>query len=212
MPIKVLFIEDDEDQQNQIKSILNKNVGIQYHTIHDFNEICTELNDPDYTHIISCYSIKNKCIIDYIEFLTIPALVISENKDHFSNFPLNIINPPLSYNKLFSFLSETPIISTNTLLKYDNGDKVFKGKIKDLIKKEFKENLVEIPELIKVNNLREIKNRTHKIISKFALLEMNKAVDLSKEIDINIIDNPKKQIFNMRNLLVDIEIALKQLN
>jgi len=210
MPIKVLFI-DDNDSQNQIKSILNKNVGIQYHTIYDFNEICNELNDSDYTHIISCYSIKNTCIIDYIDCITIPTLVVSEYKKDISNSPLNSTNSPLSYSKLISFLSETPVISTNTLLKYALGDEIFVDKMKGLIIKEFSENLRKIPELIKSKNLLEIQNRVHKIISKFVLIEMNESAEISKEIDSNIIDDPEKQISNMQNLLVDIEIALKQL-
>lgn len=212
MPIKVLFVSNIGYQQNQIISVLKKNAGIHYHIVNDFNDMCNELYNPNYTHVVSYHSVNEKCISDFIECIKIPFLIISENKKTLSSNNLNIVKSPLSYSKLFSFLCLTPILSKNSLSNFDDENQTFTKRVKKLIVEEFEKNLTEIPNDIKSSNLKGIRNKVHKMIGKFALLEMNESVEISREIDNNIIDSPQIQVSNVQSLLVDIEIALKQLN
>ena len=211
MPVKVLFVEDNPLQQKSFKTILKKNLGIKHSIINDFDLLKSELEKNDYTHLISRYAINGKLINDFSEIITIPTLIIFTDKIEINETNYSLTKLPLSYSKLFSFLSETPIMSNETLEKYAMGDQEFINQIKELIKEEFKANIEIIPQLLENKNLKEIKSKVHQMVSKFSLLEMDNSYNLSKEIDLNILENPKKQIPNMQQLLVDIEIALTQL-
>ena len=211
MPVKVLFVEDNPLQQKSFKTILKKNLGIKHSIINDFDLLKSELEKNDYTHLISRYVINGKLINDFSEIITIPTLIIFTDKVEINETNYSLTKLPLSYSKLFSFLSETPIMSNETLEKYAMGDQEFINQIKELIKEEFKANIEIIPQLLENKNLKEIKSKVHQMVSKFSLLEMDNSYNLSKEIDLNILENPKKQIPNMQQLLVDIEIALTQL-
>ncbi len=211
MPVKVLFIENDSIQQASFKSILDKNLGIKHHIIDGFDSLESELKKDNYTHLISKFSINNNTINDYKHLIEIPTLIILENNIDISDTGFSYTKLPLSYSKLFAFLCEAPIISNNTLEKYAMGDQDFMNQMKGHIIEEFKANFEEIPKLLENKNLKEIKSKAHQMISKFSLLEMNNSYNLSKEIDLNIFDDPENQIQNMQQLLVDIEIALTQL-
>jgi hypothetical protein len=209
MPIKVLFVEDDKLAQDSLKSMLQHNLGIQYSIIDDFSKINTELSNSNYTHLIAKTVVNNSSILDLEEFILIPTLVIGSG--NYSNTTFNSTQPPLTYDKLFAFLCEKTIISNNTLEKYAMGDLDFMTQMKGHIIEEFELNVNELPELIKSNNLPEIKSKIHQLVSKFSLLEMINTYDLSREIDSNILEQPELQIANTHQLLVDMEIALTQL-
>ena len=208
MPIKILFIENDNTTQDSLKSLLQNNSGIQYTILNDFSSINEELK-KNYTHLISVFAINDISILDFKDLISIPTLIISkENLE--ANF-FSSTKPPLSYDKLFGFLCEKIIISDNTLEKYAMGDPEFMTQMKGHIIEEFEENVNEMPQLIDSKNIEEIKSKVHQLVSKFSLLEMISTYDLSKEIDANILEQPEKQISNTKQLLLDIEIALSQL-
>jgi len=213
MPIKVLFITNNESLKSSIHEILKKNLGIKYLIINDFELLNPEIKDNNYTHVISCNKINNTFLKNYLSGITIPILALIDDADTetIENTPFKTTKLPLTYSILFSFLCETPILAYGTLESYALDDPEFITQVKGLIIEEFESNFKEIPQLIKNNNLTEIKSKTHQMVSKFALLEMNNSFELSKEIDLNILDEPKKQLQNMAYLLVDIEVALTQL-
>ena len=208
MPIKVLFIENNKDTQDFLKSSLLNNSGIQFTILDDFSLLNEELKN-NYTHLISVPEINNVSIIDFKNLISIPTLIISSENLEDNSF--NTTKPPLSYDKLFAFLAEKIIISDNTLEKYAMGDPEFMTQMKGHIIEEFEENVNEMPQLIDSKNIEEIKSKVHQLVSKFSLLEMVSTYDLSKEIDANILEQPEKQISNTKQLLLDIEIALSQL-
>lgn len=209
MPIKILFIEDNETSQESIKSLLLTNSGVNYKIIANFNELREELCSNLYTHLISVNNISSKNLLDFKEFITVPTLILSDNDILESNY--SFTKKPLTYAKLFAFLCEKSIISDNTLEKYAMGDIEFMTQMKGHIIEEFEQNMNEMPELLKSKNIVEIKSKVHQLVSKFSLLEMSATYDLSKEIDLNIIEQPELQIANTQQILVDLEIALNQL-
>ena len=209
MPINILFIESENLNKDSFKSILEEKVGINYDVIEDFDLLEEELNINDYTHLIAPFILNDKLIVDYLKLIKIPLLVVT-NHD-IANFSLNYTKPPLAFSKLFDFLCEKSVISYETLDKYANGNEVFLNKLKEAIVLEFKLNMKELPILTKTNNFINIQNNVHKLISKFAFLNMINSYNLSIEIDKKIMDEPEKQLDNLNQLLVDIEIALIQL-
>lgn len=209
MPINILFIESEDLNQDSIKALLKDKVGIKYHIIDDFHLLPDELNLYDYTHIVASFIIDDRIIIEYLKHIKIPLLVVTTYE--INNFSLNKIQPPLSFSKLFSFICEKNVISYETLEKYVDGNMVFLNKLKEAIEDEFKLNLKELPLFIKTNNLVQIQNNVHKLISKFALINMIDSYNLSIEIDKKIIEEPEIQLDNLNQILVDIEIALIQL-
>lgn len=209
MPINILFIESECLNQDFIKSILKQKVGINYDIINDFDLLQEELNINDYTHLIAPLILDDKLIVDYLKFIKIPLLVVTNHE--ITNFSLNYTKPPLAFSKLFDFLCEKSVISYETLDKYANGNEVFLNKLKEAIVVDFKLNRKELPLLIESNSLVPIQNNVHKLISKFAFLNMMNSYHLSLEIDKKIIEEPEKQLDNLNQLLVDIEIALIQL-
>ena len=213
MPIKVLFITNNKSLKNSILEILKNNLGIKHLVIDDFELLNSEIKDNSYTHVISCNKINNTFLKNYLSGITIPILALINDTDTetIENTLFKTTKLPLTYSTLFSFLCETPILAYGTLESYALDDPEFITQVKGLIIEEFENNFKEIPQLIKNNNLTEIKSKTHQMVSKFALLEMNNSFELSKEIDLNILDEPEKQLQNMAYLLVDIEIALTQL-
>ena len=210
MPIKILFIEDSITSQESINSLLHINSGINYKIIDSFNLLNTEINS-NYTHLVSCYSINNQTINDFIDIIEIPTLVVTENDIKFNSSKFNLTKYPLSYFKLFSFLCEKQLVFDDTLEKYAMGDQDFMSQLKAHIVEEFELNIHKMPQYIKSQNLKEIKNLMHQLVSKFSLLEMDSTYDLSREIDLNILEQPEIQIANTQQVLVDVEIALTQL-
>ena len=213
MPIKVLFITNNESLKSSIHEILKKNLGIKYLIINNFELLNSEIKDNNYSHVISSNKINNTFLKNYLSGITVPILALINDADTetIENTLFKTTKLPLTYSTLFSFLCETPILAYGTLESYALDDPEFITQVKGLIIEEFENNFKEIPQLIKNNNLTEIKSKTHQMVSKFALLEMNNSFELSKEIDLNILDEPEKQLQNMAYLLVDIEIALTQL-
>ncbi|NOR26952.1 MAG: hypothetical protein GQ540_00310 [Lutibacter sp.] len=213
MPIKVLFITNNESLKSSIHEILKKNLGIKYLIINDLELLNPEIKDNNYSHVISSNKINNTFLKNYLSGITVPILALINDADTetIENTLFKTTKLPLTYSTLFSFLCETPILAYGTLESYALDDPEFITQVKGLIVEEFENNFKEIPQLIKNNNLTEIKSKTHQMVSKFALLEMNNSFELSKEIDLNILDEPEKQLQNMAYLLVDIEIALTQL-
>lgn len=209
MPIKILLIEDDKTSQEYLKSLLPVNSGINYKIIDNFNLLHEELNSSSFSHIISIQKIGSETLSDFTELITIPTLILTD-KD-ISNCKFSFTKNPLTYDKLFSFLCEKSIISDNTLEKYAMGDQDFMTQLKEHIIEEFELNIHEMPQHIKSKNLKEIKSLMHQLVSKFSLLEMATTYDLSREIDLNILEQPETQIANTQQVLVDVEIALTQL-
>ncbi len=211
MPIKVLFIDDDSSQQNVIKNILSENLGVKYHIIDSFELLETELATNNYTHIVTHQKIKSTFLKDYSSIITIPVLILVNENFNLNETSAQVSQLPLNYSNLFSFLCATPILAFETLEKYAMGDPDFINQVKELIIEEFEDNVKEMPQLIENKDLKEIKSKTHQMVSKFSLLEMNDTFELSKEIDLNILDDPEKQLLNVKDLLIDVEIALTQL-
>lgn len=209
MPINILFIESEEFNQDYIKLILKEKIGINYYIIDNLELLQEELNINDYTHLISPFIVADKLIADYLKFIKIPLLVISDRE--IAHFSFNYAKPPLLLSKLFDFLCEQPVISYETLDKYANGNEVFLNKLKDAIVDEFKLNMKELPIFIASTNLVQIQQNVHKLISKFAFLNMMNSYHLSLEIDNKIIEEPEKQLDHLNQLMIDIEIALIQL-
>ena len=209
MPINILFIENEEFNQESIKLILKEKKGINYDIIDNFDALQEELNINDYTHLIAPFIVNDKLIADYFKFIKIPLLVISDHE--IAHFSFNYAKPSLKFSKLFDFLCEKMLISYETLDNYANGNEVFLNKLKDAIVDEFTLNMKELPIFIASTNLVQIQHNVHKLISKFAFLNMMNSYHLSLEIDKKIIEDPEKQLNNLNQLMVDIEIALIQL-
>ena len=209
MPIKILFIEDNAISQENLKSLLSDNSGISYEIITNLSLLNDELSSNSFTHLISTSKIGAEPLLNFTEFITIPTLILTDN--YISNSNYSFTKNPLTYAKLFAFLCEKSIISDNTLEKYAMGDQDFMVQMKGHIIEEFEQNISEMPQLIESKNLVEIKSKIHQLVSKFSLLEMESTYNLSKEIDLNILEQPEQQIANTQQLLVDLEIALTQL-
>jgi len=211
MPIKVLFITNNESLKSSIHEVLKNNLGIKYLIIDNFELLTSEIKDNNYTHVISCNKINDALLKNYSNGITVPILALINETETAENSTFKTAKLPLTYTTLFSFLSKTPILAYGTLESYAMNDPEFITQVKGLIIEEFEANFKEMPQLIINKDLTEIKSKTHQMVSKFALLEMNDSFELSKEIDLNILDEPEKQLQNMAYLLVDIEIALTQL-
>lgn len=211
MPVRILYIEPNVALQDSFKELVKQNPGLTFCVLNNIELLNSELEKEVYSHLILSASLINNTDESSLDFVKIPILILFKNKMDIEKDIFNYTQLPLSYSKLFSFLCKDPIISYNTLNKYAMGDEAFMTQMKSQIIIEFETNVAELPQLIKNKDVNEIKNRAHKIASKFSLLEMDEDFYLSKEIDTKILDNPNKQIYNMQQLLVDIEIALTQL-
>lgn len=209
MPINILFIENEEFNQDSIKLILKEKMGVNYYIIDNLDLLQEELNVNDYTHLISPFIVDDKLIADYLKFIKIPLLVISDHE--IAHFSFKYAKPPLVFSTVFDFLCEQSVISYETLDKYANGNEVFLNKLKDAIVDEFKLNMKELPIFIASSNLVQIQHNVHKLISKFGFVNMMNSYHLSLEIDKKILKEPEKQLDNLNQLMVDIEIALIQL-
>ncbi|PKP14235.1 MAG: hypothetical protein CVU08_01165 [Bacteroidetes bacterium HGW-Bacteroidetes-3] len=211
MPIKILFIEENEAKQEVIKLCLQQNLGIQYDIIADFKEIDATLNAKAYTHLVAQAVVKNESVLAFADATKLPLLIINDAELDLSEISYEIVKSPLNYAELFDFLVKSTPISYATMEEYAMDDEEFFVKLKGLMVDEFKNNLEEIPALIANNNLSELKSRAHQMSSKFAMLDLPLSALLCKEIDVNILNDAEQQLKNMQILLVDVEIALAQL-
>jgi hypothetical protein len=211
MPINILFVESESLNQDSIEFILKDKAGIQYDIIKDFDLLQEEININEYTHLIAPFILDDKLLVDYLSVIKIPLLVVSNQLHNLTHFPLNYTKPPLIYSTLFDFICEKLVISYETLDNYANGNEVFLNKLKEAIVTEFKLNMKELPLFIESNNLVQIQNNVHKLISKFAFLNMMNSYHLALEVDKKIIEDTDQQLNHLNQLLVDIEIALIQL-
>jgi HPt (histidine-containing phosphotransfer) domain-containing protein len=211
MPVKILFIEENDIKQAAIKLCLSENSGIQFDIINDFNALDAALKLNTFTHLVAQSIVKNESILAFTHLIQLPLLIINETGLDLSESSYTITKSPLSYAALFEFLVQSTPISYAGIEEYAMDDEEFLEQIKALMVDEFQNNLEEIPTLIETNNLSELKSRAHQMSSKFAMLDLPQSALLSKEIDVHILNDAEKQIKNMKILLVDLEIALAHL-
>ncbi|GEM_PF-3427633 len=211
MPVKILFIEENDLKQEAIKLCLSENTGIQFNIINDFNTLDAALNLKSYTHLVAQSKVKNEAVLSFTHLIQLPLLIINDGELDLSETSYAVVNSPLNYSELFEFLVQSTPISYASIEDYAMDDEEFFEQIKALMVDEFKRNLEEIPALIETNNLSELKSRAHQLSSKFAMLDLPQSALLCKEVDVHILNDPENQIKNMKLLLVDLEIALAHL-
>ncbi len=211
MPIKILFIEENEIKQAAIKLCLSQNTGIQFDIISDFNELDAALKLNTFTHLVGQSIVKNESILAFLDLIKLPLLIVNDADINLSETSYTSTKSPLSYSELFAFLVKNTPISYNGIEEYTMGDEEFFNQLKELITEEFELNFEEIPTLIETNNLVEIKSRAHQMSSKFSMIDKPLSWQLCKDIDMHILEDTEKQIENTKCLLVDIEIALLHL-
>jgi len=209
MPSNILILENDTDVINTYATILNGNLKIEHQIVSSFNSLEEQLANNNYTHVII-----NNSIHDFFNYLNenhikSPVLIITERESQEPS--LNCTCLPITYEKIFSFISETSGFSCNTLQEYALDDEDILKELKKQLLEEFEENFIELPLLIQNKNLVAIKSKVHQISSKFSLLEMDEPYRISKEIDMTIIEDAENQLKNCQNLLVDIAVVIDQL-
>jgi hypothetical protein len=211
MPVKILFIEENEIKKEALILCLSHNAGVQFDIIHDFNALDATLKSNIYTHLVAQSFVNNESFLEFSHLNQLPLLLMNDAELDLSGTSYAIAKSPLSYSALFDFLVQSTHISYATMEEYAMDDEEFFEQIKALMVDEFKLNLEEIPTLIGNNNLPELKSRAHQMSSKFAMLELTKSALLCKEVDVHILNDAEKQLENMKLLLVDLEIALAHL-
>ncbi|MFZ2284431.1 MAG: hypothetical protein WAV86_11185, partial [Lutibacter sp.] len=72
MPIKILFIEENDLKQEALKLCLRQNSGIQYDIIADFKELDAALNAGTYTHLVAQSVVKNESVLAFVEAIELP--------------------------------------------------------------------------------------------------------------------------------------------
>ena len=211
MPVKILFIEENDLKQEALKLCLLQNAGIQYDIIADFRKLDAALKATTYTHLVAQSVVKNASVLSFTHLIQLPLLILYDSGLDLSETSCAIATSPLSYATLFDFLVQSTPISYASIEDYAMDDQEFFDQLKGLMVDEFKRNLEEIPALIENKNLSELKSRAHQLSSKFAMLDLPQSALLCKEVDVNILNDPENQIQNMKLLLVDLEIALAHL-
>lgn len=211
MPIKILFIEENEIKQEAIKMCLNENTSIQYDIMADFKELDIVLNAGSYTHLVVQSVIKNESILAFGDLIKLPILIVNDAELDLRGTSYASTKSPLSYSALFAFLVESTPISYAAIEEYAMDDEEFFEQLKGLMVDEFKQNFEEIPTLIENGDLPELKSRAHQLSSKFAMLDMQQSALLCKEVDVHILNDAETQLENVKLLMVDLEIALVQL-
>jgi hypothetical protein len=211
MPVKILFIEENDLKQEALKLCLLQNAGIQYDIIADFRKLDAALKATTYTHLVAQSVVKNASVLSFTHLIQLPLLILNDSGLDLSETSCAIATSPLSYATLFDFLVQSTPISYASIEDYAMDDQEFFDQLKGLMVDEFKRNLEEIPALIENKNLSELKSRAHQLSSKFAMLDLPQSALLYKEVDVNILNDPENQIKNMKLLLVDLEIALAHL-
>ena len=211
MPIKILFIEENDLKQEALKLCLRQNTGIHYDIITDFKELDAALNAGTYTHLVAQSVVNNESVLAFVEAIELPLLVVNDAGLDLSGTSYASTKSPLIYAVLFDFLVESTPVSYASMEEYAMDDQEFFDQLKGLMVDEFKLNFEEIPALIENKNLAELKSRAHQLSSKFAMLDLPLSALLCKEVDVNILNDAEKQLENMKLLLVDIEIALAHL-
>lgn len=211
MPIKILFIEENDAKQEGLKLYLTQNKGIQYDIIADFKGLEAALNATAYTHLVAQAVVKNESVLAFLDLIKLPLFVVNDAELDLSGTSYASTKSPLTYSALFDFLVESTPISYASMEEYAMDDEEFFEQLKGLMIDEFKLNFEEIPALIDNRNLSEIKSRAHQLSSKFAMLDLPLSALLCKEVDVNILQDADKQLGNMKLLLVDLEIVLVHL-
>lgn len=209
MPSNILFIENDINLAHDYVRILNINLKIRHKIINSFDSLDNQLKTNEFTHVIINSNVDEFWNEKYQKLINLPTLVISDSDNQSTSF--FITRQPLTYDKIFAFLGETSGFSCDTLKEYALGEEEILNEFKKQIFEEFEDNFVKLPHLINKKKLSEIKLKIHQISSKFSLLEMNDSYEVSKEIDLNILNDSENQLNNCKNLLVDIAVVINQL-
>lgn len=211
MPIKILFIEENDIKKEAIKLCLSENTAIQFDIIDDFNALETALNAGTYTHLVAQSVVNNASVFAFVDFIKLPLLIVNDGGLDLLGTSYTSTKSPLAYSALFAFLVESTPVSYASMEEYAMDDEDFFDQLKGLMVDEFQNNFEEIPALIENKNLPELKSRAHQLSSKFAMLDMPMSALLCKEVDVNILHDAEKQLENMKLLMVDLEIALAHL-
>jgi HPt (histidine-containing phosphotransfer) domain-containing protein len=211
MPVKILFIEENDIKQEAIKLCLSQNTSIQFDVIPDFNGLDDALKSNTFTHLVTQSFIKNESVLAFRDLIKLPLLVVNDAELDLSGTSYTSTHSPLSYTELFSFLVKSTPISYAAIEEYAMDDEEFFEQLIGLMVGEFKHNFEEIPALIENKNLSELKSRAHQLSSKFAMLDLPPSALLCKEVDIHILNDAENQLENMKILLVDLAIALAHL-
>ncbi|MBL4745424.1 MAG: hypothetical protein JKY08_03570 [Flavobacteriaceae bacterium] len=214
MAVNILFVEPKYVSDSQIFELLEASGAVVFTVVNSLEGVPEALEKASYSHIV-CNSIADKNTFRNIKYLfrDIPVLIVCEDLEvlDLTGVHFTVIKKPLTYQSVFNFIAQKPIISNRTLEKFAMGDLCFITEMKQLIIEEFEASLTVVPSYLKAENFKAVKSNMHQLIGKFALLEMDEAHGLSKRIDSNILKNSGTEIPHVHQVLFEVEIALTQL-
>lgn len=214
MAVKILFIENGSTPESLECKLLCDSKAVSYAVVKGVEDVSAAFSLQSYSHIV-CNLKYCDSSISFLKSLNlnVPTLIICDSSVNLdlTGVQFSVIQKPLTYKELFNFIAKKTIISNSTLEKYAMGDQDFIAQMKQLIIEEFEENLSKIPTYLQEEDFKAVKSNMHQLIGKFAMLEMNQAHQLSKQIDANILIDTVNEIPHVHHVLFDVEIALTQL-
>ena len=105
MPSNILIIENDVILAQNYASVLNSSLKIKHTIIKSFCSLEEQLTENNFTHLIVNSKVDKNWYLNYHDIITLPILVISETETENSNY--TVTNQPITYDKIFAFISET---------------------------------------------------------------------------------------------------------
>ncbi|HSQ47347.1 MAG TPA: hypothetical protein VLM44_10580, partial [Lutibacter sp.] len=118
MPIKILFIEENDAKQEALKLCLRQNAAIQYDIIADFRKLDAALKATTYTHLVAQAVVNNASILAFGDFIKLPLLVVNDAGLDLSGTSYVCAKSPLTYSALFAFLVESTPVSYAAMEEY----------------------------------------------------------------------------------------------
>ncbi len=186
---KILYIEDDSIDAKNFEILFSKIDGVSVEIANSF----VKAEGIDFI-VTDCQVGHDLWDDKWADYVGIPYVILSntpkEAYNQLVHSPIALLEKPFSSDgrtiiiDALSNLDETP--NMNYAEKISGGNHKLKNELIQILESQLDESIITIPELFKQKNIKDLKLAVHKMVSKFTILGMKHAHQMSLAIDLGL--------------------------
>ncbi len=210
---KILYIEDDVLDIQNMKWLCNNADDISLNIITDFEELPEAIKTINPNLIITDQYLRTNHFSKYIHaFNNIDYIVLSNNLEINTTLqknPKHILKKPLLIKTFRELILNEKQAEDHPKIDFFNtiSDENTKTKMIQLLKSELSYAQEKLPQHLENRQIEEMITIIHKISGKFSILNMKESYDLSRELELNLKNNTLETI-KIQKLITNINNAL----
>ncbi len=212
--MKFLYIEDDEIDIKSCKMLCSGLEDVQVDIVDDFEKASHLIAERTFDFVISDQRLGLDSFEEFWhQLLGLPYFILSnspnENYRNLLQPPLEMYNKPITGNTILEMMQRVKALEPSPNLEYaemiTGGDKQLLSEMVFILKRQFEEGRQRLPDLQKNNEIEEIIQVVHKLISKFTVLSMEDSFSFFNRVEKCLRDNIELNPYAYKRLVSDLE-------